>query len=92
MQHCSYSVKRLGATWGISGDVCHIYLLCSSIGTLTMFVQDCLIRIDYGDECDFATDLRTTCIFGKSFSFGEECIGLTYCHGIAYSYCIMKQV
>jgi hypothetical protein len=57
-----------------------------------MFVQDCLIRIDYGDECDFATDLRTTSIFGKSFSFGEECIGLTYCHGIAYSYCIMKQV
>jgi hypothetical protein len=36
MQRCSRNVKRVGATWEISDDVCHIFLLCSSTGTLTM--------------------------------------------------------
>jgi hypothetical protein len=26
--------KHVGTTWGISGDVCHICILCSSAGTL----------------------------------------------------------
>jgi hypothetical protein len=36
--------------------------------------------------------MRAPSIFEKSFYFGEERIGPTCCHGIAYSYCIMKQV
>jgi hypothetical protein len=63
-----------------------------SVGTLTTLEQVVSFRTDYGDECDFATDLRTSSIFGKSFSFGEERIGPICCHGITYSYYIMKQV
>jgi hypothetical protein len=34
MQRCPHNVKRVGATWGISGDVCHMCVLCSFVGTL----------------------------------------------------------
>jgi hypothetical protein len=40
-----------------------------SVGTLTTFEYVVSLRIDYGDECDFATDLCMPSIFGKSFSF-----------------------
>jgi hypothetical protein len=52
MQHCPRNVKYVGATWGISGDVCHMCILCSSAGTLTTIMNTSSARTDYGDECD----------------------------------------
>jgi hypothetical protein len=57
MQCCPCSVKCRGLTWGISGDVCHIYIsVVFSAGMLTTFEKVISLRTDYGDECDFATD------------------------------------
>jgi hypothetical protein len=35
MPRCPCSIKCMGATWGISGDVCYMCILCTSAGTLT---------------------------------------------------------
>jgi hypothetical protein len=35
MQHCDVNTLPQGATWGISGDVCHMCILCSFAGMLT---------------------------------------------------------
>jgi hypothetical protein len=36
------------------------------------FLQDCLARTDYGDECELLPTMCKPSMFGKSFSFGEE--------------------
>jgi hypothetical protein len=37
MQRCPRGVKHVGATWGISGDVCYMYIVLFA-GTLTTIV------------------------------------------------------
>jgi hypothetical protein len=47
-----------------------MYVLCilrSSAGTLTMTAYDCLIRIDYMDECDLPPTIRMPSIFYELF-------------------------
>jgi hypothetical protein len=56
--------------------MCVIYLLCSSAGTLTTIAYDCLVRTDYGDECDFATDYTYVIyIFGNLFLLARNVYG-----------------
>jgi hypothetical protein len=85
MQRCPYSVKCTGATWRISGDVCHIYiiLLCRYANHVCISHT---ARTNYGDECDLPPTINTPSIFGKSFLFGEERIGPAYCHDLSYAY------
>jgi hypothetical protein len=89
MQRCPCSVKHTGVTWGISGDVCHI-LLCSSTGTLDTFVSR-IARANHGVECNLPPTMRMPLMCGKSFFFGEEQIGPTLCHVIAFSCCILTK-
>jgi hypothetical protein len=72
MQCCSCNVKRTCAAWGISGDVCYIYILCSYAGMLTTIAQDCLARTGHEDECELPLTMRTLPICGKKFSSGED--------------------
>jgi hypothetical protein len=72
------NVKRVGVTWGISGDVCHICMLCSSVGTLTTTVSTRFARTDYRDECD-CHRLYVRLIYWANFSFGEERIRPACC-------------
>jgi hypothetical protein len=42
-------------------------------------------RTNHGDECDFPPIIRTPSIVDKSFSFGEERVGLAYYHDLTYA-------
>jgi hypothetical protein len=74
MQRCPRSVKHMGATWGISGDVCHMCILCFFAGTLTTTAYSRFVRTDYGDECDYHR-LYLRLIYYANFYFGEERVG-----------------
>jgi hypothetical protein len=67
MQRCPCSFKRVCTTWGISGDVCYICILCFSTNTLTMIASDCLVRTDYGYECVLPPTIHTPSIFDELF-------------------------
>jgi hypothetical protein len=66
MQHCPCSVKHTDATWGISGDVCHI-----SIVLFCRYANHVCIshttRTNSGDECDLPPIISTPYIFSKCF-------------------------
>jgi hypothetical protein len=56
MQRCPCNVKRTGATWGISGDVCeYISIVLFDRYTNHVCISDAATT-NYGDECDLATD------------------------------------
>jgi hypothetical protein len=87
MQRCPRSVKRVGATWGISDNVCHMCILCSYAGTLTTITCDYFVRSDYRDECDFATDYTYAIYILQPF-FWRGTYRADILHGIVHSYCI----
>jgi hypothetical protein len=66
MQHCPCNVKYTGATWGISGDVCHI-LLCSSAGTLTMFCKSYDLELTTGMSATLSPTIHMSSIFDELF-------------------------
>jgi hypothetical protein len=56
------SVKRTGATWGISGDVCCVFCRYAN----HIYVSH-TARTNYGDECDLPPIIHMPSIFGKAF-------------------------
>jgi hypothetical protein len=61
----------VGATWGISGDVC-VYI-CVFSGYANYAFINCLVRTDYGDDCVLPLSRRMPSIFAPPpFSFGED--------------------
>jgi hypothetical protein len=66
MQCCPRNVKCMGATWEISGDVCHIYLSFFCRYNNHVCVSHA-IRNNYGDECELPPTMRMPSIFGKVF-------------------------
>jgi hypothetical protein len=91
MQLCPCSVKCTGVTWEISGDVCHIYVYCVFCRYANHIWVGHIIRANHRVEYDLPPCIRMPFIFGKSFSFGEEQIGPTWCHDIAFSCCILTK-
>jgi hypothetical protein len=49
------------------------------------------VRTNHGDECELPPTMRTPPICDKRLSFGEEQIGPTCCHGIAFMCCIITK-
>jgi hypothetical protein len=66
MQYYSCSVKRTGATWGISDDVYHISIVLFCKYANLIYISH-ITRTNYGDECDLSPIIRTPFIFGKAF-------------------------
>jgi hypothetical protein len=89
MQRCPRSIKCMGATWGISGDVCHI-LLCSSTGMLTTFVSH-IARANHRIECYLPLTIRMPSIFGELF-FWWGTYRADMLHDIIHSYFIKKRI
>jgi hypothetical protein len=81
MQRCPRNVKCVGTTWGISSDVCHICILCSSVGTLTTIAKLDSLELTMGMSAT-ATDYTYALYNRQTFLFvriGEERIRPTYC-------------
>jgi hypothetical protein len=50
-----------------------------------------IVRVNHRDECELPPTMCMPPICDKGFSFGEEWIGSTCCHGIESSYCIITK-
>jgi hypothetical protein len=64
-------VKCVGTTWGISGDVCHICILCSFAGTPTTMCKLDSLELTTGMSAT-ATAFTYVIYIWQIFSFGEE--------------------
>jgi hypothetical protein len=71
-EYVARSVKCVGATWGISGDLCHVYYAFLQV-RYNVSVSH-IVRANHGDECELPPTMRMSPICGKGFSFGEEWI------------------
>jgi hypothetical protein len=72
--------------------VMYVYMYIVLFCRYTNHVFVCRItRDNHGVECELPLTMRTPPIYGESFSFGEEWIGPTYCHGIAFMCCIITK-
>jgi hypothetical protein len=90
MQHYPCSVKRTGATWGISDDVYVYTSIVFSAGMLIMFEYVVSLRANHGDKCDFATNYTYAIYIGKLFLLVRT-YRADMLHDIIHSYCIKKQ-
>ena len=90
MQRCPRSVKRVGITWGISGDVCIYYIYCVFCRYANHVVVSRFVRIDYGFECVLPPTMRTPSILAK-VSFVRMYRTDMSCHGIAFASCIQNE-
>jgi hypothetical protein len=73
MQCCPHNVKCVGATWGISGDVCYMYIVffCRYAKHDLRKVVSLELTMGISPICHRLHRL----IYLASFSFGEERIG-----------------
>jgi hypothetical protein len=74
MQRCPCSVKRMGATWGISDNLYHIFIMLFCRYANHICISH-TARTNYGDECDLPLTMHTPSIFGKSFVFVRNVYG-----------------
>jgi hypothetical protein len=61
MQRYPRSVKRVGATWGISGDVYHMYIVLFYRYANHISVSR-IVRTNHGIECELSPTMRTPLI------------------------------
>jgi hypothetical protein len=67
MQCFPRSVKHVGTTWGISGDVCVNISVVFFYRYVTTFEYAILFRANHGDECELPLTTCTPSIFGLPF-------------------------
>jgi hypothetical protein len=54
------------ATWGISGDVCHIYIVLFYKYANHICISH-TAKTNYGDECDLPPTIHMSSVIGKKF-------------------------